>query len=95
MGRFGHRIECGKRFVHQHHGRTQRQRARDLNALLHAAGQLPRIILRVLFKTHKGQRVVNPLFEFPSIEGPFYSKRNVRRGRCATATARWNNPGIR
>ena len=53
--------------------------ARDLNALLHAAGQLPRIIVRVLLKTDKGECVTHPLLGFAAPEGPFYCECNVRR----------------
>ena len=38
------RIDRAERLVHQQHGRAASQRARDRHALLHAAGQLPRIV---------------------------------------------------
>ena len=38
----GERVERGERLVHQHDLRLDRERARDADALLHAAGKLRR-----------------------------------------------------
>ena len=44
-GGTGVRVECGERLVHQQHLRLVGEHARDLDALLHAAGQLGRMLV--------------------------------------------------
>ena len=46
------RIERAERLVHEQRGRIDRERAREPDALLHAAGELVRIELRELGEAH-------------------------------------------
>ena len=41
----GLRVERGERLVHQQHFRVHDQRAREVHALLHAAGEFVRIVM--------------------------------------------------
>ena len=43
-----HGVERAERLVHQQHRRLLREAARDLHALLHAAGKLRRIVIGVI-----------------------------------------------
>ena len=52
------RVDGGERLVHQHHLRRVGERARDRDALLHAAGQLVRIL--VLDAVEVGEREEPP-----------------------------------
>ena len=49
----GHRIESGARLVEKEYRRLERHRARDGGALLHAAGEVRRHLLRRVPKAHK------------------------------------------
>ena len=75
--RLGHGIECGKRFVHEQNGGAQSQRARDLHALLHAAGKLPRIVVAVPVQADEPQRLVHPLVDFAPRQLAFQSEGDV------------------
>ena len=55
----GQRIECAERLVHQQQLRRLRQAARDLHALLHAARQLRRKLLRMRRQADLGQHAVD------------------------------------
>ena len=58
-----HRVERAERFVHQPHFRSSRQRARDGDALLHAAGKLIRIVVRIAAKPDQVEMFEAELFE--------------------------------
>ena len=58
----GERIERGERLVHQQHGRLHRERARDGDALLHAAGQHVRIDVREFREIHLGDQRARMIF---------------------------------
>ena len=53
------RIERAERLVEQNEARLQHQRARDADALAHAAGQLRRIGAGEILQAHEGERVVD------------------------------------
>ena len=73
----GHGIERCKRLVHQQHGRTQSQRARDLHALLHAAGKLPRIVVVMPLEADQAERLSHPLLDFASRQLAFEPEGDV------------------
>ena len=52
-------VERAERLVEQQHLRLEHQRARDADALAHAAGKLRRIGLGEVRKPHEGERVVD------------------------------------
>jgi hypothetical protein len=57
--RLGHGIERTKWLVHHQHVRLQRECARYLHALLHAAGQLPGMVVSAMLKPNHFQRFVD------------------------------------
>ena len=71
------RIERTERFVEQNEARLQHQRARDADALAHAAGQLRRIGLGKILQAHEGERIVDAAADF-----------RLRRRRCGAARRR-------
>ena len=60
----GEGVERGERLVHQQHGRIVGERARDGDALLHAARQMVRIGLDELVELHQPQLLARDLFAF-------------------------------
>jgi hypothetical protein len=52
----GLRIHRAERLVHQQQHRIEGQRPGDGDPLLHAAGQLPRVLVRGVGEAHRGQR---------------------------------------
>ncbi|KAI3492655.1 hypothetical protein L1887_42709 [Cichorium endivia] len=54
-------IERAKRFIHQQDFRLHRQRAGNADALLHAAGDLPRALVQGVPHLHAVEVVLNPL----------------------------------
>ena len=54
------RVERAERFVEQDEARLQHQRARDADALPHAAGELRRIGSGEIHQPHEGERIVDP-----------------------------------
>ena len=53
------RVDRSERLVEQQDLRRERDRARDRDALLHAARELPRIVLREAFEVHGAQGLVD------------------------------------
>ena len=53
------RVERAERLVEQNEARLQHQRARDADALPHAAGQLRRIGLGKVLQSHEGECIVD------------------------------------
>ena len=78
----GHGIERGERLVHQQHLGAQRQRARDLHALLHAAGQLPGIIVGVAVEPNETERVAHPLLDLAARQSAFQPEGDIARDRA-------------
>jgi hypothetical protein len=52
----GLRVHRAERLVHQQQHRIERQRPGDGDPLLHPAGQLPRVLVRGVGESHRGQR---------------------------------------
>ncbi|MNN30643.1 hypothetical protein D3C81_1442980 [compost metagenome] len=59
----GHGVQRPERLVHQQHLGLQRQCAGDLQSLLHAAGQLGRILPGRLLQADHGQRGVDTVVQ--------------------------------
>jgi hypothetical protein len=58
----GERVERRERLIHQQHGRIVGERARDRDALLHAAGQVMRIGLAEFFQLHERELPARDVF---------------------------------
>ena len=71
-------VQCAKRFIEQVQARFQHQRARNADALAHAAGQLRRVRARKPLQAHEVDGVVDALADFLAIHaGAAQAKGNV------------------
>jgi hypothetical protein len=61
---------------------TAGRNARDLNALLHAAGELPGVVVGVRLETNQPQRVTDPLLDFGTRQLALQSERDVAADRA-------------
>ena len=56
----GLRVQCGERLVHQQNSGVDRQRSGEIDALLHAAGKLMRIMILEAVKAHQIEIILRP-----------------------------------
>src|SRR6478609_8801612 len=73
----GHGVERPERLVHQHDCGLKRQRAGDLDALLHAAGQLPGIIIDTSLEADHFQRGNHTGIERCTLDVAFQPERDI------------------
>ena len=73
----GHGVERPERLVHQHDCGLKRQRAGDLDALLHAAGQLPGIIIGTSLEADHFQRRNHTRIERCTLDVAFKPERDI------------------
>ena len=75
--RLGHGIERTEWLVHHQHVRLQRECARDLYALLHAAGQLPGMVISAMLKPDHFQRFVDTFVKNGGINTTLEPERDI------------------
>ena len=84
-----HLVEGAERLVHQQDGRVQGERAGDRHALLHAARELPRVVLGEFLEADQAQQRARPLLALGARAArPARAAAARSRARCATRRAR-------
>ena len=81
-------VERGERLVHQDELRAADQRARDRHALLHAAGELVRVVLGELDELHALQHLAAAA---PALVLAHASSSSGRRRRCCSTFSHGNS----
>ena len=89
-----HLVERAERLVHQQERRLERERARDRDALLHAARELPRMVVGEADELDELEHLLDPLLALRAIP----AEELERHARCSSrrcASRRARRPGRR
>ena len=82
-----HLVERAERLVHQEQRRLERERARDRDALLHAAGELPGVVVAEPLQLDELEHLVDA--RLAASRGP--SRASRAAARCSCDTVRQSN----